>query len=180
MFLLFRSLLLLYPTTYRAKFAGEMLSVLTDRRADLQHRPVRHILFFARESGGLVLGALREHLRQFRVPQQFPSFTNRRSFMRSDFRFPKSTVTLMTLILLCIIVAIEKAESIQRSIAATNPGTSVDNFSIVGTLFSLLLLVAAIALIVWAVLFAFRRTGLHRLERLDFSKAPRPKATLTN
>ena len=177
---LFRCLLYLYPAAYRAEYGEEILSVLDDRTADIQAGAlVQRVIFRACESGGLLLGALREHLRIRNVLPEFP-IPQRRPIMRSDFRFPKSTVTLMSIILVAIIVAIEKAENIQRSIAAANPAEQfhLDNFSIVGALLSLLLIVAAVAAIVWAVLYVLHRSGVQRLADLNPSASPRSKTGL--
>ena len=177
---LFRSLLYLYPAAYRAEYGEEILSVLDDRIADIQAGALLHQVFFhARESGGLLRGALREHLRNLDILPDFP-IPQRRAIMRSDFRFPKSTVTLMSIILVAIIVAIEKAENIQRSIAAANPAEQfhTDNFSIVGTLLSLLVIVIGVAAMIWAVLYALHRSGVQRLSDLNPTASPRSKAGL--
>lgn len=41
--------------------------------------------------------------------------------MRSEFRFPKATVALMLLILAGVLIAIDKARSIQSSLPYSNP-----------------------------------------------------------
>jgi hypothetical protein len=178
----FRSLLCLYPNAYRARFEEEMLSVLIDRRADLDPGAFARILFLARESGGLVLGALREHVRNVRVFQEFPISQRRRPIMRSDFRFPKSTVTLMLVILAAVIYTIEKAKSLQYVLPSSSPAfgpVEPTHVAIVPTFFLALAVVLSCAALGWAIVFAFRRSGLHRLSNLDTSVGHHPKPTLT-
>ena len=78
--------------------------------------------------------------------------------MRSEFRFPKATPVLMMVILAGVVMAIEMATTI-------SPGLP-PKFTILSDLVLALvggLLVGAIG---WAVLFALRRSGVHRLEEL--------------
>ena len=90
--------------------------------------------------------------------------------MRSEFRFPKAAVVLMTIILVAILVAIERAKSIQASIPYANP--HVGPIKEVGiNVFPLLLLVllgaCVAATIGWAVVFALHRSGMHRFSKID-------------
>ena len=181
MSLLFRTLVCLYPAAYRLEFSNEMLSVLTDRRADLNDRASAHILFCARESAGLLLGAVREHLRYSHILQQIPIPPQRRLFMRSDFRFPKSTVTLMIVILAAVFYAIEKAKSLQYSLPSTAPAfgpVAPAHVAVIPSFFLALAAVLACATLGWIILFALRRSGLHRLSNLDTTVGHHPKATL--
>jgi len=178
---LFRSLLFLYPAAYRAEFADEMLSVLTDRRADLDGPIFPRLLFFARESAGLLLGALREHLRNACGSQQFP-IPERRPTMRSDFRFPKSTVTLMLVILAAVVYTIEKAKSLQYVLPSSSPSfgpiDKTAQVAVIPAFFVALAVVLSCAALGWLIIFAFRRSGLHRLSNLDTSTGHDPKPTL--
>lgn len=178
---LFRSLLFLYPAGHRAAFAGEMLAVLTDRHADLEDRASARIFFFARESAGLLLGALREHLRITSVFQEFPIQQRRRTMMRSEFRFPKSTVTLMLAILAAVFYAIEKAKSLQHSLPSSSPALgpiAPAHVAVLPAFFMALAVVLSCAALGWIIVFAFRRSGLHRLSNLDTSVGHDPKHTL--
>jgi hypothetical protein len=69
MHLLFQSLLRLYPRVYRQVYGEEMLSVLSDTHEDLLKEWISiRILEGARESAGLLGGALREHVRSATGP----------------------------------------------------------------------------------------------------------------
>ena len=97
--------------------------------------------------------------------------------MRSEFRFPKSTVALMTIILLAVALTIDKAKSIEASVApsATYVGPiQAEHFTIVGTFFIVFVLACALAAIVWAVLFALNRSGIQRLSQLKPSADSKP------
>lgn len=177
---LFRSLLFLYPAAYRTEFADEMLSVLTDRRADLDDRLFPRMLFFARESAGLLLGALREHLRNAYGSHEFP-IPERRLIMRSEFRFPKSTVTLMLVILAAVVYTIEKAKSLQQVLPSSSPALgpiAPTHVAVIPSFFAGLAVVLSCAALGWLIVFAFRRSGLHRLSNLDTSVGHHPKPTL--
>jgi hypothetical protein len=178
---LLRSLLFLYPATYRGEFADEMLTVLTDRQADLEDRLLPHVLFFARESAGLLLGALQEHLRNTCGPQEF-LIPERRPTMRSEFRFPKSTVTLMLVILAAVVYTIEKAKSLQSVLPSSSPALGPiepAHVAVVPSFFVGLALILSCAALGWLLVFALRRSGLHRLSNLDTSVGHHPKPSLT-
>ena len=87
--------------------------------------------------------------------------------MRPSFRFPRSTVFLMSIILFGVVLAIEKAKIIVR-IKSGLPaaGASVWDPMLWSLIFAIaLVLIAVIA--GWGVLFALRRTGVQRLAELD-------------
>ena len=90
--------------------------------------------------------------------------------MRSEFRFPKATVALMTLILAGVLVAIDKARAIQASGPYANPHVgpilSV-RFAILPSLVFTLLGACAAGGIGWTVLFALHRSGVQRLSEVD-------------
>ncbi len=92
--------------------------------------------------------------------------------MRSEFRFPKATPVLMTLILAAVVMTIEKARAIQMSVPASHqqvgPIRSAD-FTVLPSFALLFLLTCAVGAIGWAGVYALRRSGVQRLEGL---KAP--------
>ena len=90
--------------------------------------------------------------------------------MRSEFRFPKSTTALMSVILAGVILAIEKGKAVQASLPFTHPRlppirSMPPTFpQAIGIMFAAVYLVAIAA---WAVLFAFGRSGIHRISQLS-------------
>ena len=186
---LYRFLLRLYPPAYRDEFGAEMLAVFGDAQAETWKKGVlARGVFCAREVAGLLRGALVEHLQGIagsdlltasRSRIRLSIFPLRRFTMRSEFRFPKATAPLMALILALIVVAIEKAKAIQASLPHTNPHVGPIQPAQF-TLFSTLLVVVAITctagLLGWAILFALRRSGLHRLSEFNPSERVGPLA----
>ena len=81
--------------------------------------------------------------------------------MRPQYRFPRSTVFLMWVILAGVVLAIEKA----RDIATSTPHDVMVAWKSL-PLFLLFFpaLACAAVVAVWALLFALRRTGMHRLD----------------
>lgn len=167
---LYRNLLYLYPASYRYEFGDEMTFVFAQARYDMRRRRFgARISFSFREIGGLLAGALHSHLRQhFGFNDWLPL---RRFNMRPGFRFPRSTVFLMFVILAGVLMAIEQAKVIvhkfdyrfadaSRHIISVWDGLPWFLFLAIG-----LMCVAVAA--VWGVLFAMRRTGMHRLADLD-------------
>lgn len=60
----FRCLLNLYPASYRREYGEEMLGVLIDVHSEVKQRSsLAQAISYAREAGGLLRGALREHAR---------------------------------------------------------------------------------------------------------------------
>ena len=94
--------------------------------------------------------------------------------MRSEFRFPKAAVSLMTILLVAIIFTIEKAKTI--SVAYANAQVSPIRVEVsVLPAFAMVLVGACIAgAIGWAILFALRRSGVHRLSDVNPSSGQRP------
>jgi hypothetical protein len=163
MLIFYKCLLYQYPPRYRREFADEMISVFRDVQADARAASlVQRIVFRARETEGLLAGALHEHLRTITGSDQPISFT--RSDMRPEFRFPRSTVFLMLLIFGGVIVAMEKANTIQLKYAA---GVGSVWPSLPWFLGFTLLFTSVGAMAVWGILFALRRTGVHRLANID-------------
>jgi len=86
--------------------------------------------------------------------------------MRNGFRFPKSTPVLMTIILAGLVLAIEKGKAIQASLPAVNPQIGPIQpehhtfLPLIALAFAFFYVAGALG---WAILFALRRSGVHRL-----------------
>src|SRR3974390_2890170 len=120
--LLYHFLVHLYPATYRGEYGEEMLAVLSEVLTENQKKGVMaQIVSAVCEIAGLLCGALEEHISNITGSVRVQKSFSRRVTMRSDFRFPKATVTLMALVLLAVFLAIEKGKDIQASIAYANP-----------------------------------------------------------
>jgi hypothetical protein len=159
----YRWLLYLYPSLYRREYADEMISVFRDAQAEVSAGSFgERISFRARESGGLLAGALQQHIRIISGSYQFISFT--RFDMRSEFLFPRSTVFLMSIIFVGVILAMEKANTIQVKYGA---GSGSIWPSLPWFLGLTLLFTCAIVVVIWGVLFALGRTGVHRLANIQ-------------
>ncbi len=166
----YQHLLRLYPKTYRLRFGDEMSAVFEDVRSELNHEgAIARIAFFIREIAGLINGALREHLRAVFGVHQGLLIPARRFTMRNEFRFPKSTAVLMMIILAGIVLALEKARMIQASYSVGNPAVPMESshFTFFPTLALLLAIFYAAGLVGWAILFALRRSGIHRLANIS-------------
>lgn len=163
MLIFYKYLLYLYPALYRREFADEMICVFRDVQADVGGKSLfERITFRARETEGLLAGAVREHLRIMTGSDQPISFT--RSDMHPEFRFPRSTVFLMLLIFGGVIVAMEKANTIQVKYAA---GVGSIWPSLPWFLGFTVLFTCAGAMAVWGILFALGRTGVQRLANIQ-------------
>jgi len=95
--------------------------------------------------------------------------------MRTEFRFPKATAVLMAIILGGVVLAIQRGESISASLQGAasppiGPIHPVHSVLLGGILMGFLFFYAA-GLIGWAILFAMRRSGMHRLD--ETSAAPK-------
>ena len=157
---LYRSLLFLYPAPYRCEFADEMTYVFLQAEADTSSHSVgMRGAFDLREILGLMSGAVHTHICSLLGVDDWNSF--RRFNMRPQFRFPRSTVFLMCVILAGVTFAIQKAQHIQ----ATLTGTPVRNQTAVPLLVTFAIVYAAAAA-GWAILFALNRSGTHRLSSL--------------
>ncbi len=175
----YRHLLRLYPTNYREEFGEEMMAVFRDLQVDTAAKGrLARSLFYTRETAGATTGALREH---FRVPVRdeawllFPPkfFRTRRFTMRTEFRFPKTTAVLMTIILAGVMAAIKMGEAIVASVPHVSEpvGTIHPVHSVLlGGVVVMLAMFYTAGLIGWAILFAMRRSGVHRLETAAESK----------
>jgi hypothetical protein len=92
--------------------------------------------------------------------------------MHSEFRFPKATPILMALILAGTVLAIEKAKAISASLPHINPPVGPIQPERLTFLPPVLLMFAAAyaaGLIGWAILFALKRSGMHRLSGMEGS-----------
>jgi hypothetical protein len=170
MLALYQTLLRLYPSSHRQQFAEEMIAVFRDVDADARKKGiVATARLYSREISGLLRGALAEHARRIlgtRVP--FP-LSPRRFTMRSQFRFPKTTAFLMTVILAGVVLAIEKAEAIRASVPDVNPHVGPiqpAHLTILATMVLMFLVVYIAGAVGWVVLFALRRSGVHRLSQM--------------
>jgi|SRR5579871_1327730 len=167
MLTIYQSLLRLYPAEHRRQFGDEMTEVF--REACAEAKDMKLILrarFGAREIAGLMSGALLEHLHNLVGVDARLSLATRRFTMRNGFRFPKTTAVLMMIILAGIALAIEKARLIQATFSNGNPPVvplETARFTFFPTLVLLLVIFYAFGLVGWAILFALRRSGVHRL-----------------
>jgi hypothetical protein len=131
---------------------------------------IARTLFSLREVLGLVTGALTEHLRiadwrDFKFP-----FPKEEFIMRNGFRFPKSTVVFMMLILGGVLVAIKKGGDIARSLSQVNPQIAPIQHShsaLVPPVVLLWMFFCAWGLLGWVVMFGLRKSGMHRLEQMS-------------
>lgn len=167
----YRSLLYLYPRAYRCEYGDEMLSVLAQVQDDMSAKTaLAQVLCVVHEIAGLVCGAVQEHFRE--LTGSYPSglFSPRRTRMRSEFRFPKAAVILMTLILLAVLMAIDAARSIEFSGPYPSPQVGPlkpVEFALVPTLFIVLAAACLAGFIGWAIIFGLRRSGMHRLSEMN-------------
>ena len=168
MLVLYRWFLYLYPPVYRREYAGEMMSVFRDAQTDARAGSFgRGLAFHAREIWGLLAGAAHERIHV--ISGSYPSISFRRFDMRPEFRFPRSTVVLMSIILGGVIVAMEKATTIQIKYGAVTGSI----WSSLAGFFALTLLSICAAAVIWGILFALGRAGTHRL-----AGSPNPDAVL--
>jgi archaellum biogenesis protein FlaJ (TadC family) len=158
----YRWLLYLYPSLFRREYADEMISVFRDAQAEVSAGSFgERISFRMREAWGLLAGALQENIRIMSGSYQSISFT--RFNMRPEFRFPLSTVFLMSIIFVGVILAMEKANTIQMKYAdgVGSIWPSLPWFFGLTILFT-----CATVMVVWGILFALGRSGVHRLANI--------------
>jgi len=171
MLTIYQRLLGLYPETHRQQFGEEMMAVFEDVHADVRDKgALARAVFCVREIAGLLNGAIGEQMRAFIGSDPGFSFGTRRFTMRNGFRFPKSTAVLMTIILLGVILAIRKGEAIAYCPPHVDPQLppihAVPSDLLSGIPFFFMFFYAA-GLIGWAILFALRRSGVHRLAEMS-------------
>ena len=163
MTLLYRFLLYLYPPSHRREYAEEMIAVFRDAQADVRPGGFRErIAFSSRETLGLLAGAMQEHLRFFSGRSPMSSFT--RCDMRPEFRFPKSTVFLMSVIFGGVMIAMREASAVQAKYGSASDSMWRTFPGFAGWTFAFALITVAV---VWAILFALGRTGIHRLANIQ-------------
>jgi hypothetical protein len=162
---IYRHLLRLYPAPHRDQFGEEMIAVFGEIRTETAARGVvARSVFYVREGAGVIAGALQEHWRALGGHDVGLWFPTRRSTMRTQFRFPKTTAVLMTIILAGLVLAIKKGETISSSNVNPPIGPLPPTHSVLlGGIFLTLAFFYAAGLIGWAILFAMRRSGVHRL-----------------
>jgi hypothetical protein len=180
----YRALLRLYPAAYRDEYGDEMADVLEEVQAENRRKGVLELFFSrAHETGGLVFGAVREHFYSLTGSYDSGWFSFSRGFaMRSDFRFPKATVGLMTVILAAVMFTIEKAKAISASIPHANPPVGPiqsAQATIVETLLLALVWAIAAGAVGWGILHAFHRSGTHRLSEVHPGGTRRSGSGLT-
>jgi hypothetical protein len=168
MLTVYRRLLRLYPAEYRELFGDEMIAVLREETdAHANKKWFTRARFCTREIAGLVNGALREHFRVLVAIQDDLSFMTGRFAMRNGFRFPKTTIVFMTLILGGVLTAIKRGEDIAASVPDNNPPIAVHiqpaHSILLGGMPLFFAFFYAAGLIGWAIMFALRRSGVHRL-----------------
>ena len=171
MFTLYWFLLYLYPSAHRYEYGEEMMDVFLAAQTETWKKSkLARSKFCAREVTGLLGGALREHLRTIFGSSRPPLVFSRRLTMHSEFRFPKTTVTLMMIILAAVVVVIEKATAIQASLPHSNPPVGPiqpAHFTFFPTLLLILAGACVAGAMGWAILFALHRSGMHRLAEFD-------------
>ena len=167
----YRSLLRFYPAAYRCEFGGEMLEVLSDVQSDIRKKNAMTRIFFAmRETGGLLNGALHEHLRSVTGSYDNGIFSFRRLTMKSEYRFPKATVGLMMATLAGVMLAIEKARAISASVPHLNPlvgPIKSMQATVAQTMLGVLVWAIVSGAIGWGILYALRRTGVQQLSEMN-------------
>jgi hypothetical protein len=171
MLTVYRQLLRLYPAAHRQQFGEEMLAVFVDVRADMARKTFfAQTIFVMREILGLVGGACGEHLRGLVGPDSRFPLPTRSFMMRNGFRFPKTTAVLMTLILGGVVLAIKRGEEIAMSLPHVNPSIvpiqPAHSTMLTGLAFFSIFFYSA-GLVGWAILFALRRSGVHRLAQMS-------------
>ncbi|HET7149797.1 MAG TPA: hypothetical protein VFI60_00185, partial [Candidatus Acidoferrum sp.] len=88
----------------------------------------------------------------------------------SEFRFPKSTVALMAIILAAVMFTIEKARAISVSIPHANPPVGPihpTQAMIVQALLATLIWAIGAGAIGWGILYVLRRTGVQELSEMN-------------
>jgi hypothetical protein len=172
MLTVYRKLLRLYPAEHRQLFGEEMMAVLREESdAHTKKKLLTRGRFFTREITGLVNGALREHFHVWVEVKAGLSLATGRFNMRNGFRFPKTTIVFMTLILACVVTAIKKGEDIAASVPNVNPPLPIHiqpvHSILLGGLPLFFAFFYAAGLIGWAIMFALRRSGMHRLDNMS-------------
>jgi hypothetical protein len=155
----YRTLLRLYPAEYFREYAAEMTWVFEQAKEDTRAKKLTaRMLFCAHEICGVIGGATRQ-----RLFGCWDSNSSRRFNM--EFRFPRSTVFLMWVILAGVLLAIAEAKNIALPYGPTETRSvwsMLPWFIVVSAV-----LVCCATAITWGILFALKRTGMHRLENMQ-------------
>ena len=166
----YRQLLRLYPAAHRDQFGNEMLAIFSDLEAE---RASKHLLsrtlFSFREVMGLIRGACLERAHALLGPDiEFP-FSARSFVMRNGFRFPKSTVVFMILILGGVLMAIKRGGDIERSLSQVTPQIVPvqHSWNLVPPVVLLWAFFCALGLVGWGIVFALKRSGMHRMAEIS-------------
>ncbi len=183
MLAIYRTLLHPYPSAYRNEYGEEMMAVFCEVQEEIADKGlVAKLVCCTREVGGLLRGALQEHGRGILGSYPRSTLSSRRFEMRTEFRFPKATVTLMVIILVGVVMAINKGKAIQASVPYANPHVGPIQPAQFTVLPSLLLTLVGACLagaIGWAILFALHRSGVQRFSEVDTSGGQRPGTRLS-
>jgi len=92
--------------------------------------------------------------------------------MEPQFRFPRSTVFLMGVILAGVVLAINKARDIVQMKGGLPRGGEAVWDPMLWSLLAALAVVCIVVAAAWGILFALRRTGMHRLGNIESSLDP--------
>ncbi len=167
----YRQLLRLYPAAHRDQFGNEMLAIFSDLEAERASKHfVSRTLFGFREVLGLIRGACLEQAHALLGPDIEFAFPARSFVMRNGFRFPKSTVVFMMLILGGVLMAIKKGEDIAISLPHVNPQIGPIqpvHWTLIPPVVLLWMLFCALGLVGWGIMFALKRSGMHRLAEIS-------------
>jgi hypothetical protein len=163
--ILYRCLLRLYPASYQAAFADEMLTVYREAVTDATRRGgSARARFFMREIAGLLRGAVREWL-TCDPASGFVLVLGRSFMIRPQFRFSTTGICFMVVSLGLAVAAIGKGSEIAR---ADYPW-----FSLLRPIAVCFAIAVVAGLCGWGVVFATRRSGSHRLSQIE-TWQPRP------
>src|SRR5213594_727854 len=161
MLALYRCLLHLYPDDYFREYAEEMASVFGSAQEAARHRNFRaRALFCAREISGVVTGALRERFGS--RDWDFGRFE-----MRTEFRFPRSTICLMLVILVGVLLAIEKGRSISQLKSSALPDITIPWSTLPGFFLMALALMCVSGAVGYGIIVLLGRSGVSRLSNVQ-------------
>lgn len=178
---LYRSLLKLYPEEHRLAFAEEMLGVFRDAQAEAGERTLaERLAFYLREMTGLMLGAARERMRElYCCDWKIGGIMDR----RSECRFPRFAIVMMTIVFLIVVELIAKGEGLShylfrmytvsgQHVAGTPEHWDLGNslgqwpshYGLLSGIAVVFLLAWAAGVAAWTIAYLLRRTGAQRLE----------------
>jgi hypothetical protein len=162
MFYLYRCLLRLYPRRYFQEYAGEMAAVFLQAWESYRHRSLSvRVAFCADELWGVFTGALGEHLHYYDRTSMI-----RRFDMRA-FRFPRSTIFLMALILVAVVTAIEKGRILSMQLATGNMNAPAVWSAIPRVFLGACAFMFAAGAIGYGLMFVLRRAGVQRFPNVQ-------------